>query len=67
MIELAFVICLAANESHCEDRSLLYADVGLMACMMQGQAHLAEWIGRHPAWILRSWRCRAHEPGRAEA
>lgn len=67
MIELAFVICLAADRGHCEDRSLLYADIGLMACMMQGQAHLAAWIESRPRWVLDRWSCRAHRPGRAEA
>lgn len=67
MIELAFVACLAGSQSTCEDHSLLYADVSLMLCVMQGQAQLAAWAEHHPGWDIRRWTCRPHPSAQAEA
>jgi hypothetical protein len=59
MIELLFVTCLAAAPEECRDRSLLYtADVGVMTCLMQGQAELAKWIDTHPGETVTRWKCR---------
>ena len=66
MIELAFVACLAFDRETCRKERLLYSDVGVMLCLMQGQARLAEWSGSHPGWTIETWSCRFHDPGRAE-
>lgn len=67
MIELAFVACLAATPSNCEDHSLLYTDVSLMVCALQGQAELAAWTDVHPGWRIERWTCRTHDGSRLEA
>lgn len=58
MIELAFVACLAASPDHCEERSLVFTDVGPMQCLMGAQPELAKWIEAHPNQQIRSWRCK---------
>lgn len=59
MIELFFVTCLSAEPASCRNRSLLFGDeVGLMACMVRGQAEMARWIETHPREQVREWKCR---------
>ncbi|MFV0384454.1 hypothetical protein [Paracoccus sp. (in: a-proteobacteria)] len=59
MIELIFVTCLSAAPASCQDRSLLFADeMGLMTCMVRGQAEIARWLDRHPRERVRAWTCR---------
>jgi hypothetical protein len=67
MIELAFVACLAGSPSTCEDHGLRYADVSLMACVMQAQAQLAAWTEHNPGWDIQRWTCRTYVSGQAEA
>jgi hypothetical protein len=66
MIELAFVACLILDGETCQRQSFLYSDVGVMLCMMRGQARLAEWSGAHPGWTIEKWSCRFHDPSRAD-
>ncbi|MBY6006215.1 hypothetical protein KUV62_19990 [Salipiger bermudensis] len=66
MIELVFVACLMVDTQHCEQRSLLFQDIGIMTCMMQGQAQLAQWSNGHPNWQIQSWKCRPHDRSIAE-
>jgi hypothetical protein len=58
MIELAFIACLAGSPSTCKAQSLLYVDVPLMLCLMQGQAQLATWTEHNPGWHIEKWACR---------
>ncbi len=41
------------------DRSLLFADTGLMTCMVRAQAELAKCVESHPREAVREWRCRS--------
>ncbi len=66
MIELAFVACLAATPSSCRDHSLLYVDVSLMLCVLQGQAQLSVWTEGNPGWRIEEWTCRMHDGSRLE-
>ncbi len=66
MIELAFVACIATEPDTCRNKSLLYMDVPVMACLMQGQAQLASWTEQHPGWEIKSWRCQVHDTRTAE-
>lgn len=62
MIELVFIACLKDMPDSCEERVLSYLDQGgPTVCMMLAPPTLAEWIGTHPAYTLKHWRCR--EPG----
>jgi hypothetical protein len=58
MIELMFVTCMSAAPEQCQDRSLLFSELGLMTCMVHGQSALAEWLAAHPRETVREWRCR---------
>lgn len=59
MIELLFVTCLSVAPATCQDRSLLFTDdVGLMTCMIRGQAEIARWLETHPREKVREWKCR---------
>ncbi|WP_138469336.1 hypothetical protein [Poseidonocella sp. HB161398] len=65
MIELAFVICLAASPGACREESKIYVDLPLRACLLRGQAELARWSGTHPGWLIRRWSCRPLGAGAA--
>ncbi|MCS5601062.1 MAG: hypothetical protein ACU0DB_04725 [Paracoccus sp. (in: a-proteobacteria)] len=58
MIELLFVTCLSADPQSCRERSLLFIDMGVTACMIHGQQELARWGERHPRETVREWKCR---------
>lgn len=58
MIELAFIVCLSVTPDHCEERRISYLpETGLMACMMQAQPQLAEWLETHPGLTVTRWSC----------
>lgn len=59
MIELLFVSCLSVDPARCQDRSLLFSDVNMMACMVHGQQELAKWLESHPKETVREWKCRS--------
>jgi hypothetical protein len=66
MMELVFIACLAGSNPTCQENSLLYVDMPLLACLRQAPFALAEWAGTHPAWRVRRWSCRrAGEESRA--
>jgi hypothetical protein len=31
--------------------------VNAQQCMMNGQIEMAKWVGEHPNWVIRKWRC----------
>ncbi|WP_172329894.1 hypothetical protein [Mangrovicoccus sp. HB161399] len=66
MIELVFIACFATGDGHCENRSLLYQDIGMMTCMVHGQSELAQWTQTHPGWQIDSWKCRILDHSVAE-
>lgn len=60
MFELIFIACLVGQPERCEEKALQYADIpSPMACMMNAQPQLAEWIEQHPRWRIAKWSCRA--------
>lgn len=67
MIELAFIACLAASPDICQRRSLVYADLTPMACMMGAQPELAKWIAAHPQLRIKRWSCRMVGTGERDA
>lgn len=66
MIELLFVSCLSAAPAQCQERSLLFADMGLMACMVHGQQEMARWQAVHPRETVHGWKCRMAENRHAD-
>ena len=61
MIELAFVVCLSAAPTTCENRALQFTDLTPTACVMGAQPQLAQWVGEHPGWNIQRWSCRPVE------
>ncbi|MFC3168419.1 hypothetical protein [Paracoccus fontiphilus] len=59
MIELLFVSCLLTEPEHCQQRSLIFVEESLMACMIHGQQQLAMWLDSHPREAVREWKCRS--------
>lgn len=58
LVEIVVMVCAMAHPAHCEDKRLQFAWNGsLDQCMMAAQPYIAQWIGDHPAWTARRWRC----------
>ncbi|MCB2053518.1 MAG: hypothetical protein KDE35_04665 [Geminicoccaceae bacterium] len=58
MIELVFLVCLAAAPNACEEQVLPpEPDVGIVGCLMSAQPRLARWAETHPAHRIVRWRC----------
>lgn len=58
MTELLFTICTIVAGAKCEERSLVFADLPLMTCMVGAQPQLAQWAEQHPNWRITRWRCQ---------
>jgi len=41
MVELALTVCLLDTANKCREESLTFSDVGLLTCMVGGQAQIA--------------------------
>ena len=68
MIELLFVVCLAAAQDSCAERSLLFvSEAGLAGCMMAAQPELAQWAVAHPGYNIARWHCRWADTADREA
>lgn len=59
MIVLVLSVCLAADPDRCKDVNLTFSADGLTPyeCVMRAQPELAKWIGEHPGWQVKKWRC----------
>jgi hypothetical protein len=58
MIELSFLVRLAAAPADCRTGWLRLVDVPMRTCALGGQAQLASWREGHPGWEVRGWICR---------
>jgi hypothetical protein len=63
MIELAFVACLSAAPTQCEDRALQFSDLSVRSCEFGAAPYLAQWVGEHPGWQIARWSCQSAEDG----
>ena len=63
MIVLVLTVCLASAPDVCREEQPPIAVISEMQCMIQGQQIAAEWIGDHPKWELRGWRCGEQRRG----
>jgi hypothetical protein len=61
MIAIILTVCLAAAPEICRDEQPPIAVISEIQCVMQGQQIAAEWIGDHPKYELRRWRCGRKE------
>jgi hypothetical protein len=58
LIEIILTVCAIANPANCENKYLQFSwDGSPNQCMMAAQPYIAQWIGRHPAWVARRWSC----------
>jgi hypothetical protein len=58
MIEIILMVCALSDPSRCEEQHLEFAWNGSpRQCMMAAQPYIAQWIGDHPKWEAKSWRC----------
>lgn len=58
MIELSFLVCLAAAPSDGRTERLHLVDVSVTTCLLGAQAPLASWREGHPDREVRGWTCR---------
>lgn len=63
MIELFFVVCLSAEPTACQERSLVFTNINETTCVVGAQPELAKWVAAHPSYDIRRWSCRAVTPG----
>jgi len=57
-IEVVMLVCAVARPDQCEDKHLQFAWQGsLKQCVMAAQPYLAQWIGDHPQWVIKSYHC----------
>ena len=58
MILIIMTVCALNAPADCHEARLQFAEpVSLMACMMQAQPYLAQWVGEHPNVRVARWRC----------
>lgn len=51
-------VCLLASPNSCKKEELhTIADGPPMACLVEGQGHVARWADTHPQWRVVSWKC----------
>lgn len=58
MIEVLFVVCMAAAPAECDERRLVLGDVSPTACQFLAQPELARWMENHPELKIRRWQCQ---------
>jgi hypothetical protein len=57
-IAIVFTVCALAKPEKCEEQRLDYvAEGSLLQCVMSAQPYLAQWIGEHPKWSIKSYHC----------
>ena len=68
MIELVFSACLVASPMQCKEVHMTFgeAQVTPVACMMNGQIHMAEWSLMNPKWRVGRFKCQAVREARFE-
>jgi hypothetical protein len=69
MIEIIVTVCALTQPDQCQEQHLQFAWGGsLRQCMMAAQPYIAEWIGEHPNWAVKKYRCEfPHTRDKADA
>jgi hypothetical protein len=58
MIAIVVTVCSLTQPDQCEDQRLVYEMHGsLKQCVMNAQPYIAQWIGDHPKWMIKSFHC----------
>lgn len=69
MIAIVVTVCALAQPEQCEDQRLEFSWQGsLKQCVMNAQPYIAQWIGDHPKWSVKSYHCEyPHMKAKADA
>jgi hypothetical protein len=58
MIEIVLMVCKLTQPDVCEEQHLRMAWQGsLTRCTIEAQPFVAQWVGDHPQWTVKSFRC----------
>ena len=58
MIDLILTVCMVSNPGQCHDERLTFESRGsLNQCMMLSSPYVAKWVGDHPQYKVKRWRC----------
>ncbi len=57
-IALLITFCLSGQPDRCVERSDFDGPASVVECLIAGQQAGAQWVADHPAYIMRSFRCR---------
>lgn len=68
-LAIVFTVCSLAHPDQCEERRLDYLSEGsLTQCVISAQPYIAQWIGEHPKWSVKSYHCEyPHMKDKADA
>jgi hypothetical protein len=57
-IQIVVMVCQVGQPDLCEEQHLQFAWQGtLQQCIFSAQPYIAQWIGDHPEWTVKSYRC----------
>ena len=60
MISFVISACLLSDPHVCKDYSFpLDEGYDQTSCMMEAPPYVAKWTGEHPAWQVKSWKCKS--------
>jgi len=62
MVHLVLTFCMLAWQTHCTEERPITEDMGLTACIVEGQQVAQNWLADHPSWMLSRWRCEQNIP-----
>jgi hypothetical protein len=67
MITIVVMVCALTQPDQCEEQHLEFSWQGsLKQCVMNAQPYIAQWIGDHPKWSVKSYHCEyPHTKSRA--
>jgi hypothetical protein len=52
------LVCRLAQPDMCEEQRIQFAWQGsLQRCAVEAQLYIAQWVGDHPQWELKNYRC----------
>lgn len=57
-IALLITFCLSGQADRCVERADFDSPASVAQCMIAGQQAGAQWVTEHPAYVMRSFRCR---------
>ena len=58
MVQIVMMVCRLGQPDLCEEQHLQFTWRGsLQQCAMSAQLYIAQWIGEHPQWTVRNYRC----------